>query len=203
MAYCNECGAYIPDGHSKCLACGLDRDAAAKAAESAARAEGYNNKYNESRKVDTEFLRRQLEEQRRRQQENSRKWAETERAQRQKAQHQKQSFDSNRSTLGRSTDNKKYQAPETLNFENIMAGLSYFGMLFVLPYLLCKESAFAKFHAKQGMILFLATIIFKAIASIFGLAWAISIVRIYFMYKGIKSVLEGKQEPLPYIGTLI
>ena len=24
MAYCEKCGAYIPDGQSKCLACGFD-----------------------------------------------------------------------------------------------------------------------------------------------------------------------------------
>ena len=26
MAYCRSCGAYIPDGHTKCLACGLDQE---------------------------------------------------------------------------------------------------------------------------------------------------------------------------------
>ena len=25
MGYCKNCGAYIPDGHTKCLACGLDQ----------------------------------------------------------------------------------------------------------------------------------------------------------------------------------
>ena len=27
MAYCNKCGAYIPDGQSVCLACGYDPEA--------------------------------------------------------------------------------------------------------------------------------------------------------------------------------
>ena len=26
MAYCDKCGAYIPDGQSKCLACGYDAE---------------------------------------------------------------------------------------------------------------------------------------------------------------------------------
>ena len=202
MAYCNECGAYIPDGHSKCLACGFDKEAANKAAKAAA-TEEYNYNYEDKRKVDSDFLRRQLEEQRKRQQENSRKWAETEKEQRKKAQQQKQSFDSTVSQATRSTDNKKYQAPEALSFENIMAGLSYFGALFVLPFIFCKDNGFAHFHAKQGMTLFLACIIFKIIASIFGLGWVINIARIYFIYKGVRNVIEGKQEPLPYIGTLI
>ena len=27
MGYCTSCGAYIPDGQSKCLACGFDENA--------------------------------------------------------------------------------------------------------------------------------------------------------------------------------
>ena len=202
MAYCNECGAYIPDGHSKCLACGFDKETAAAKAKTSA-AEEYNYNYEETRKVDTEFLRRQLEEQRKRQQENSRKWAETEKEQRNKARQQKQSFGSSGTRSSRSTDNKKYQAPELLTFENVMAGLSYFGALFILPFFFCRDDGFAQFHAKQGLALFLACIICKAIASIFGLAWVVNIVRIYFIYKGVRNVLEGKQEALPYIGTIL
>ena len=26
MAYCKNCGAYVPDGHTKCLACGRDQN---------------------------------------------------------------------------------------------------------------------------------------------------------------------------------
>ena len=88
MAYCKSCGAYIPDGQTKCLACGFDESvkqqessANASAAASAA-ASGTQRKY---RQFDSDFLRKQLDEQRKRQQENSRKWAETEYAQRQKA----------------------------------------------------------------------------------------------------------------------
>ena len=33
MAYCNECGAYIPDGRTKCLACGYDAAEAEKSGE--------------------------------------------------------------------------------------------------------------------------------------------------------------------------
>ena len=30
MAYCDKCGAYIPDGQTKCLACGYDEAAEEK-----------------------------------------------------------------------------------------------------------------------------------------------------------------------------
>ena len=32
MAYCKNCGAYIPDGISACLACGFDENAGKTAA---------------------------------------------------------------------------------------------------------------------------------------------------------------------------
>ena len=97
MAYCKSCGAYIPDGQTACLACGYNENTeqkktsaassgAAAAANAAQRSSTSANTGKEKyRQVDSDFLKQQLDEQRRRQQENSRKWAETEYAQRQKA----------------------------------------------------------------------------------------------------------------------
>lgn len=198
MAYCNECGAYIPDGHSKCLACGYDAaEAAKKAAEQAKQAQAYEYKYEEPKKFDTDFLKEQLEKQRKRQQENSRKWAETEKAQRERNKNRTYS------SAARSTDTKKYEVPTNFSMEKILSALSYFGILFVLAYILCQDDDFAKFHAKQGMILFLAGIIAKIVASILGLGWLVPLAKIYFIYKGVSNVLKGKKELLPYIGTLI
>ncbi len=36
MAYCNKCGAYIPDGLTACLACGYDENLQEKEGERAA-----------------------------------------------------------------------------------------------------------------------------------------------------------------------
>ena len=197
MAYCNECGAYIPDGHNKCLACGYDAaEAARKATEEAKQAQAYEYKYEEPRKLDTDFLKDQLEKQRKRQQENSRKWAETEKAQRERAKNR------NYSSAARSTDAKKHEIPTNFSIEKILSALSYFGMLFILPYIFCDNDDFAKFHAKQGMILFVAGIIAKIIASILGLEWIVSIAKIYFIYKGVSNVLNGRKLELPYIGNL-
>ena len=38
MPYCKSCGAYIPDGQSKCLACGYDEEADRAAQQAAAAA---------------------------------------------------------------------------------------------------------------------------------------------------------------------
>lgn len=194
MAYCNQCGAYIPDGHSKCLACGYDESEEEK--NRAEQAQAYEYKYEEPKSSASDFLREELEKQRRRQQENSRKWAETEKAQRERA--KKQTY----SAPKRSTDTKKYSAPESVSVNKIMAALSYLGALFILPYIFSDKDDFALFHAKQGLILFVAGIVAKIVASIFGLSWLVNIAKIYFIYKGISNVLNGKKEALPYIGTI-
>ena len=77
MAYCKKCGAYIPDELTACLACGYDdlaeqqkassqssRAAASKKNENKNSSASGNEKY---KQVDSDFLRKQLEEQRRRQ----------------------------------------------------------------------------------------------------------------------------------------
>ena len=193
MAYCNQCGAYIPDGHSKCLACGYD----AQQAQQAAQAEEY--KYEKAGHVNTDFLKEQLEKQRKRQQEKNRKWAETEKAQREKT---RQGHENRTASTPRSTDSKKYDAPNTLSGSKLFSLLSYFGILFALPYFFCKDDDFALFHAKQGMILFVLGIAAKIAASILGLSWLVSIAKIYFIYKGVTNVLEGRKDMLPYIGGL-
>ena len=73
MAYCEQCGAYIPDGQTKCLACGYDESEKPKGNAAAAYAE--KKDYSGSAAFDSEKLRRQLEEQREKQKENSRRWA--------------------------------------------------------------------------------------------------------------------------------
>ena len=191
MAYCKECGAYIPDGHSKCLACGFDEAEAAKKAE---QAKAYQYKYEEPKKSTTERLKEELEKQRARQQENSRKWAETEKAQRERAKN---------AQPHRSTDTKKYAAPTSYSASKILSALSYFGMLFILPYIFCDNDDFAKFHAKQGLNLFVASIVADIVASIFGLGWIVTIAKLYFIYKGVSNVLNGRKLELPYIGSLL
>ena len=78
MGYCTSCGAYIPDGQTKCLACGYDEAAQQQgAAQATAKAPASSGKEHKYRQFDSDFLRQQLDEQRKRQQENNRKWAET------------------------------------------------------------------------------------------------------------------------------
>ena len=82
----------------------------------------------------------------------------------------------------------------------LFAVLSYISILFVLPYLLCRNDEFAMFHARQGMILCVVSVIAEALGSLLGLGWVATLLRIYFILKGAGNAANGKMEPLPYIG---
>lgn len=212
MAYCKSCGAYIPDGLTACVACGYDPTAeeqkTAKEASAAAAKKEPGKKSGSGKEkykqFDSEYLRRQLEEQRKRQQENSRKWAETEFAQRQKAkEEQTRNFSS---TSGRSGSDVYQTVRSAMNSEGgskVFAGLSYFSILFLLPYIFRGDDKFATYHAKQGMGLFIAGIIGRIIGGIFHVGWLVDLARFYFIYKGVENVVKDKEEPLPYIGDMI
>jgi len=88
--------------------------------------------------------------------------------------------------------------------ENLIAILSYIGILFLIPLLARKDNAFAQFHAKQGLVLFIAEIATSLIAWIPILGWFIGmiawIIWLVLSIIGIINVVGGKQVPLPVIG---
>lgn len=203
MGYCKNCGAYIPDGHTKCLACGLDQTEEERAAASAAA------KKSTVRRQDNEELRRQLEEQRKKQQENNRKWAEAEYEQRRRAKEEQARFDEARAGTNGQTDRTKaddeFRSRKNVGAaqsepNKLFAVLSYINILFVLPYLLCRDDEFAMFHARQGMILFIVLAVATLLGSLLNLGWIVQLLGIYFILKGAGNAANGKMEPLPYIG---
>ena len=204
MGYCKNCGAYIPDGHTKCLACGLDQTEQEEQASAYAAA-----KKSATRRQGNDELRRQLEEQRKKQQENNRKWVEAEYEQRRRAKEEQSRFDEARAGAGRTEDrtkdddefrSRKNVGESKTEPNKLFAVLSYMSILFVLPYLLCRNDEFAMFHARQGMILCVVGVIAKAIGSLLGLGWVATLLRVYFILKGAGNAANGKMEPLPYIG---
>ncbi len=206
MAYCKSCGAYIPDGQTVCLACGFDPAGEEKAAAAAAARAPEQKKSGQQKykQFDSEFLRQQLDEQRKRQQENSRKWAETEYAQRQRVKEEQERNFTN--TSGRSRSNYSdtvRSAASSADTSKLFAGLSYFSFLFVLPYLFKSDDKFATYHAKQGLNLFVAGIIGDIAGSFLGLGWMVTLARLYMIFKGVGNAVNGKKEPLPYIGNML
>lgn len=88
--------------------------------------------------------------------------------------------------------------------EDLIAILSYIGILFLVPLLVSKDNEFAQFHAKQGLVLFLYNLISGAILVIPLLGWIVGAVLMMgsfvMMVIGIVNVLKGEKKPLPLIG---
>lgn len=111
-------------------------------------------------------------------------------------------------------------ADTTVEFDNqdiqnnkIMAILSYFGILVLVPILAAKESKFARFHANQGLILCICSIAVWLVISIitsvltWRLYWLISIISLVawvgiliLAIIGIINAANGKAKELPVIG---
>lgn len=88
--------------------------------------------------------------------------------------------------------------------KDLTAVLSYLGILFLVPLVARKDNAFAQFHAKQGLVLFIAEVATMFISWIPFLGWFIGMIAwltwVVLSIIGITNVLGGKQVPLPIIG---
>lgn len=98
------------------------------------------------------------------------------------------------------------QPPVTDNASNekVMAILAYLGILCLIPVLIADESDFVKYHANQGLVLFIAEIILFAIGIIPIIGWLISFIgflgAVILAIMGIINAANEKKEPLPLIG---
>lgn len=86
----------------------------------------------------------------------------------------------------------------------LVALLSYFSFLFIIPLIAAPNSKFAKFHANQGLLLFIFGVICGVVAAIPILGWIASgigtIVTVVLFVKGVLNVLRGEEKELPFIG---
>ncbi|MDR1675349.1 MAG: hypothetical protein LBR86_02615 [Tannerella sp.] len=91
----------------------------------------------------------------------------------------------------------------------VFAILAYFGILFLIPLLAAKESPFARFHANQGLILFLAyiaawiiAVILGLISSVLGLIASLLYLGVFILFiLGVLNAAKGEMKELPLIGT--
>lgn len=92
----------------------------------------------------------------------------------------------------------------------IVSIFSYLGILVIIPLLVAPNSPFARFHANQGLILFIASLILGSVSSatffvpfIGGIiSTAISILILVLCILGIINAASGEAKELPVIGKL-
>ena len=212
MAYCSKCGAYIPDGMTRCLACGYDDHAEQTAAQ-------YAYKYDEAQ------AKKDYEAERQRKQQASRKWAqeEYERRQKQQAEDAEKARKAREEAARQAAEKARREREEaerkaaesydstrqsdaglsyTEGNSRIFASLSYIPFLFLLQKMFLPDDAFAEYHAKQGKKLTFVWIIASILSSIFGMGWLTFILGCGYVARGMANAREGKMVELPFINKL-
>lgn len=89
-----------------------------------------------------------------------------------------------------------------------LALIGYIGLLFLVPLLAAPNSKFARFHANQSLVLWLAGIILSIASSIIVwipiIGWLFtavaSVLPVVFMILGMINAYNGKAKELPVIG---
>ena len=110
--------------------------------------------------------------------------------------------------INNTTDYSSSYRPEDIAANKVMAVFAYIGILFLIPLLAAKESPFARYHANQGLVLFLFEIAAGIVMSILGwipvLGTIINIVLwlviVALCIIGKINAVNGKCKDLPVIG---
>src|SRR3979490_697751 len=97
------------------------------------------------------------------------------------------------------------QTPPQGNKPNVMmAILAYIGPLIIISYLTVNDDPFVKFHIKQGLLLFIGSLIVWALSSFFWSFWMfINIINLAIFILaiiGIINAAKGEQKELPLVG---
>lgn len=115
-----------------------------------------------------------------------------------------------------SRNSEKTFDPTDIEQNKTMAGLAY--ILFFLPLVVCKDSQYARFHANQGLLLLILSVVGSIALSVVSsmliaitwrLFWFTSLLYgvfglliIYLVITGLINGLNGKAKQLPIIGEI-
>lgn len=97
---------------------------------------------------------------------------------------------------------------EDIKNNKIMAILAYLEILVLVPILAAKDSKFARYHANQGLILFITSLILGIVSGVLNflpvIGWLFSICVSFsillLMILGIINAANGKAKELPIMG---
>ena len=82
----------------------------------------------------------------------------------------------------------------------VLAAIGYVWILCLVPLFLKRNSRFTQFHAKQGLILFVAEVLGWLIFWIPLVGWILFIYVIIMAVMGILSALQGRYWEMPILG---
>jgi uncharacterized membrane protein len=96
-------------------------------------------------------------------------------------------------------DNKPAGKDADIEENKAIACLSYIWILFLVPLLAKRDSKFAQFHAKQGLVLFIVEIIGTLFFWIPLIGWLLWLVLVIVSIIGIIKALNGEWWKMPFV----
>jgi len=99
------------------------------------------------------------------------------------------------------SEQKEKKTPD----ENIISAIGYIWLLFLIPLFLKKDSQYCQFHAKQGMVLFIFSLLVMILGGVPVVGWLIImplgwLAIIILTLLGFVNALQGKQWKMPILG---
>ncbi len=95
--------------------------------------------------------------------------------------------------------------PSDIEANKIFAILAYIGPLVFVPIFAARNSKFAKFHANNGLVIFITWLlcnILRAIPVIKHFVWIISVLVAIVDIIGIVQAIKGEAKPMPVISDI-
>lgn len=123
----------------------------------------------------------------------------------------------NQNDYNQNNPNQVFSSQQEINDGKAFAILAYIGILVLIPIFAAKDNKFARFHANQGLLLFIAEVIYVifyqivtyfVLAFAWGLYWLLPIlglcglVFLVFAILGIVNAAGEKTKELPVIGSI-
>lgn len=99
----------------------------------------------------------------------------------------------------------QYDMNQDAQQNKLMAVLAYFGILVLIPIFAAPNSRFARFHANQGLVLWLVGFVLNLIVTVIPpLAFLgfLGIVLLVFSIMGIVNAVKGEMKELPLFGKV-
>ena len=110
----------------------------------------------------------------------------------------------NSQAKSKSTGQPKPITDKDIRDNRLVAAVSYIFLLCLLPLFGKKQSKFAQFHAKQGLILVIAWFVVWVVGIIPGIGWVVlvlgTISLLVLSLMGITNALAGKYWKMPFLG---
>jgi len=94
--------------------------------------------------------------------------------------------------------------PQDVQENKILAIVSYLGILCLVPLLLKKDSQYAQYHGKQGLVLLIGWVIVNVVMIVPIIGWIAgfvgNIICLILMIVGMVNAAKGEMKELPWIG---